>query len=84
MFVIPSNFAPPTRMKKRETALHFAAKEGKKEMIESLVNSKADIDIDARDTVGTGIACLTNIVLIRITFLENLCDCNPGQCCSFR
>ena len=58
-------------MKKGETALHFAAKEGKKEVISSLINS---IDIDARDTVRTGITCLTNVLLllIRITFLEKI------------
>ena len=52
-----SNFAPPTRMKKRETALHFAAKEGTKDTIDSLVNAKAEID--ARDTVRTGITCVS-------------------------
>ena len=66
-------------MKKGETALHFAAKEGKKEMISSLINSKGDIDIDARDAVRTGIACLTNVVLIRITFPETFCDCSDDM-----
>ena len=72
-----SNFAPPTRMKKRETALHFAAKEGTKDMIDSLVNSKAEIN--ARDTVRTGITCLSNVELIRISFLETFCDCSGNM-----
>ena len=61
-------------MKKGETALHFAAKEGKKEIISFLISSKDDSDIDARDAVRTGITCLTNVLLllIRITFLEKI------------
>ena len=58
-------------MKKGETALLLAAKEGKKEMIDSLVNFNADIA--ARDRVRMEIACLTYVVLIKSSFSPQLC-----------